>query len=167
MPVLNWISDYAQIDRPAEDMESTIADFTIMWAFFETCYPDRITFENIRNRIASLNIENSEELTGVHLFLHRRYFAEDSERSFNALAWRDGRSEQAAKNFTEQVLSSRQATAKETLEAALYVAYRVRNNLFHGVKQIPVLHESKDLFEYMITLLQFTCSALNLHLPTN
>lgn len=165
MPVLDWITEKSGLARPSEGTEVIVAEFTMMWAFFEACYPRDINFASIKRKIEPLEVQDHDVLRELHAFLAQRYTGEHPPRDFNALAWRPSREDQRAKDFTNQVLSTPAPTAKEILEAGLYIAYRVRNNLFHGMKAIPALHESTELFQQMINLLQHAYVKLDLFPP--
>jgi hypothetical protein len=57
------------------------------------------------------------------------------------------------KNEVFGYLSSANTTKEEKLKALLYIAFRLRNNLFHGEKQVEKLYEQNENFRQINLLL--------------
>ena len=58
-----------------------------------------------------------------------------------------------ARHLARGVLAGDLSDANNAVHALLLIAHRIRNNLFHGEKEVATLHSQADLFRAVNSLL--------------
>jgi hypothetical protein len=137
-----WItSNCAGGHELAPETLHVVSSFTLMWNLFENTACNTSanikTFEHIAASIAERGDDPAEIATALQ-FWKKRYYGESKFNSlFEGLAFRDC----DRREFVEAVLSGAVFDAKNQLLAVMIIVYRLRNNLFHGLKEISTLNE--------------------------
>lgn len=148
-----WLkSNRSYVDLDEQQLTS-IFYFPLIWNIFEKelcnknakigTHPD-----NISSDYAALI--DSEVLSGVFSHFKKRYI-------------RDGKATSLFKNFefktpstikgeTFDILNSSDCATLQ-LKALLYIAFRLRNNLYHGEKEVNKLYEQNENFKQINLLL--------------
>jgi hypothetical protein len=157
-----WINEYTNPTMPTTaEVLGPILQFSLMWNLFErdTC-----------KRYANLNsIKNSVHdsfvaglLHGAQFNEHLEYFRSRSTRNgldvetyISALLLTDGKAKRVVRGVLEGTLTD----PKNVVYALLLIAHRIRNNLFHGNKDVAILHSQVDLFKTVNSLLATYLSA--------
>ena len=119
-------------DLRPETVEAVFS-FTVMWNFFEgkLCRDERdirVAFRQIARTYAQ-RVSLSDEIE----FWSGRYLKDASfDPAFTDLSFRrdDGR------EHVEAVLRREKTDSESRLLAVMFIVYRLRNNLFHGLKEI-------------------------------
>jgi len=119
-------------DLRPETVEAVFS-FTVMWNFFEgkLCQGDRDIRDSFR-RVAqeyAQRVSLSDEIE----FWSGRYLKDSSlDPVFEDLSFRpnDGRA------HVEAVLRREKTDSESRILAVMFIVYRLRNNLFHGLKEI-------------------------------
>lgn len=133
---------------PVADQE-VLAGFLFLWSLFEAKTlgeqgnPDAIcaAAERWRDR-APLDAEG---MTRALRYFRDRYFAEGGPTAhFHDLRFRSG----GHRDLVEAVLAGARDDPVEQAAAVLLIVYRLRNNLFHGVKWQYGLAGQRDNFEH-------------------
>jgi hypothetical protein len=153
---LDWVNDYTQpAVRIDQEVFGPILQFSLMWNLFER--------DACGKQATPLNIERavrdafSAGLLSVEPFAeHLTYFRDRSQRNgmtidnyFAALNMSDA----SAKNIVRGMLAGSLTDPNNLILALLLVTHRVRNNLFHGEKEVALLHSQVELFRVINSLL--------------
>lgn len=134
--ILEWITNrapgFAQLD---ESDRNAIADFSMVWSFFEDAAFGRFcNVEKIRNFASQLEAQNDIGRCNINLYLpylKQRYFVNgELTNHFKHLHLERSRN---PKEVVE-ALCNENAPEKTKLIGCLVVIFRLRNNLFHGEK---------------------------------
>ena len=148
--MINWINQRFGIHLNVEDLES-IKDFALIWNVFERFV--------CNNNFAIITVQQrnaQKQLLIADFQAHYDYFKERYTESghtnirFNNLHFRHNDRE----NFVRQVLLANNNSVQEIVLAMTIIVYRFRNNLFHGVKDIQVIHEQRTNFEHANSFLK-------------
>lgn len=140
---------------PTADSLQPVLEFTLLWNLFERELHDRfVDARKIREVIEVHDNQGRLDSSAFepHLeFFRERYpdFSQDEilHRRLSPAAHRRSRTA----GFDEavnvrRVLNGELTDGANIIYALMYVAYRVRNNLFHGEKDVRTLHLQDDLF---------------------
>jgi len=146
--VLNWLNNYfpnaPEFNR--EDIKA-VTDFSLMWNLFEF----KLGESDMNIARLAVIAENITQLSAGNLFYQKyleyfqdRYINEESTTNnlFNGLAFRQN----DKRDFVADVLKGNNNNATNIIEAILIILYRLRNNLFHGEKQLHNIHNQYDNF---------------------
>jgi hypothetical protein len=118
-----------------------ISNFTLMWNLFEgvVCdnHADIRVFEKLSAKIAQRASLSSEIEDGVR-FWSARYLTDAGFNDlFQGLHFRP----RDCREHVEAVLRSEKNDPRSQLLAVMIIIYRLRNNLFHGLKTIDTLND--------------------------
>ncbi|EJN6713692.1 hypothetical protein RAL01_004397, partial [Vibrio vulnificus] len=155
MRVPEWINTSLSSDiNLNEQTLNLVADFTLIWSIFEAAEDDN---SGIINRIAKFSIDAAKDNFDVAIveapleFWTNRYVTQgEVNYSFSQLNFR----KDEEKDLVSSVLLGRETLLAAKIHAVLLIIYRLRNNLFHGIKDIALLNEQCDNFEVAIKYLQ-------------
>jgi hypothetical protein len=126
------------------ETQAAIADFTAMWSFFESSLcANRASIAAFERALENCNPDQASESALLTLdeclaFWRFRYRAPDGFNTrFAGLHFRPG----DPKGLVESVLQGRATDKRSELLALLVIVYRLRNNLFHGLKTLEMLND--------------------------
>jgi hypothetical protein len=141
----NWIAtNIRDGENISEESYQSIADFCVMWALFEGTELHGINvvvdeLKNVAYRIANKiqNIECALE------FWRQRYICEgQTNQKFEHL----NLTHQPHRDLVSRVLLGIEIEQETVTLALLLIIYRLRNNLFHGIKDITTIrHQASNL----------------------
>ena len=145
---LEWINNYYDINLDEENL-SPIYHFSLLWNMFESIACD--------NEASIQKIERTVEAAHHRMSLHQN----DYEKPLNYFRSRyvtDGQTNDIFDGFSfnrnhawkprvANALINHDAETLELITVLLVIAYRYRNNLFHGVKDIPNIEGQKANFK--------------------
>lgn len=97
------------------------------------------------------NIENINVTEIFEYFKNRYTNSTDNVNLFKALRWRD--KEKDKKDETHKILILENPTDKDKIKAVLYIIFRLRNNLFHGEKNILTIEQQRETFNLVNSFL--------------
>jgi hypothetical protein len=153
---LDWVNEYARPCIPVDaDTFEPILHFSLMWNLFEKdiCGKDA-NQTSIEKSVQSAFAAKRLSLTPFEE--HLRYFKTRAhqngmtiERYLDALKMTN----EKARRLTSGVLSGELTDPNNAIYALLLIAHRIRNNLFHGEKDVAMLHSQVDLFRTVNSLL--------------
>lgn len=118
-----------------------VSSFTLMWNLFESTVCDNeakvSTFDNIAEAIANGGQLPNEISEGLRFWKDRYWTGTGFNTVFDGLEFREKDREELVK----AVLSGVQTDPRSQLLATMIIVYRLRNNLFHGLKTIAMLND--------------------------
>lgn len=124
-----------------------VSNFTVMWNLFESGLCDAnasvTAFKRAigRNRSGSFSDASARTLQECLVFWRGRYRSTDGFlHAFEQLNFRRG----DHRDRVEAVLAGTVADPKEELLALMIITYRLRNNLFHGLKSLEMLNRQVE-----------------------
>jgi len=127
--------------------QEVVASFTIMWNFFESTLCNNRASVSAFDKALEYLVEDDvsqdtmQALDDCRAFWSSRYLSrERSNDQFNGLCFRGG----DRQDFVEDVLAGNLSRTKEKLLALMIIVYRLRNNLFHGLKSIDRLNDQAE-----------------------
>ena len=129
-----------------------VSNFTLIWNFFEDtlCHKNAnlSNFDDIAKAIALRDLPDGVKV-GVRFWADRYRTGQKFNFLFEGLNFRQG----DRRDLVEAVLSGAKSDAYSQLLAVMIIVYRLRNNLFHGTKTIPLLNQQ-------VSNLDMACKAL-------
>jgi hypothetical protein len=147
-----WLREYC---RGAHwNKFESIKNFLFFWSLFEKKVCDNNANVNrICNEIDILvkkKALNPKEFNRIYKYFKKRYTKEGKvNKLFSDLAFR----ESDKKGFVKAVLENESPLINDELKAVLIVVYRLRNNLFHGTKEVELLKSQIQNFKVTNELL--------------
>ena len=146
---IRWINSYFCTDLPFSRMKPVLY-FSLIWSMFEKdacdCNAHRGSIRSSvdrANQTGRLRRERYLEL--LRYFQERAVTTEQNVRSYLDTLFPD-HPEPKVRKAIRVVLQGEAHELKDTVYALLLIAYRIRNNLFHGNKAVPELPPQTDLF---------------------
>lgn len=148
-----WLQNnryYYQID---DTKLQSIFYFSLIWNLFEKelCAKDgniRVHPEQHSTQYAEKI--NQELLSQVFDYFQDRYALNGSKtQKYESFEFKS----EDIKNEVFENLTIDKPTVKQKLKAILLIAFRLRNNLFHGEKQVEMLYEQNENFAQVNLLL--------------
>lgn len=121
-----------------------VKNFALVWNIFEgrVCnYSFRIS--EIEQKLQNLAINIVDFLPYIAYFKDRYTHNNSMENCFDGLNFRNG----DRRSFVEGVLLGENILAKDYLLAITIIVYRLRNNLFHGLKEMHSINGQRDNFD--------------------
>jgi hypothetical protein len=155
----DWLSRHA---REAIDITDAtwyvVGGLTLLWNLFEQRHCDKkctvAKLKGLAEKIAPTALEG--ELSGAWDFWRTRYVENGATNNrFEGLHIQT----KAHRDVVEPVLCGN-ATPQAQLGAMLVIVYRLRNNLFHGEKELPTLNEQRENLDYACRVLAATMELL-------
>jgi len=153
---LRWVNEYTQTALPIDEATfGPILHFSLMWNLFErnACCKEA----NPSNIERSVQLAFADGKLSLTPFAeHLAYFQSRSQRDgmttdqyLNALKLTN----QKARKLVQSALAGHLRDVNNVVYALLLIAHRIRNNLFHGEKDVAYLHSQRDLFHTVNSLL--------------
>jgi hypothetical protein len=147
--IAKWIAQNEGFNDPDQDF-SYVSDFVLMWSYVEKKIVDECgnngdslgcwAFDRYTNELI---VTSNELVDESYRFYARRYSHGDGVRYFNGLFQR-GR-EQRFKTETFQTIRRHDVNEQSRVRALAFICSRIRNNLFHGAKDLPMIAEQEDV----------------------
>lgn len=154
---ISWINRHLGIgcDLDYEQMKPILC-FSLIWNLFETEACQRnATPKSIRESVNHANESNwlsTDKYKKFVSYFRERYYLADKMK-FDELFDRLLLTDKASQKVVEQALTANSDSLANTVYALLLIAHRVRNNLFHGNKDVSSLPQQADLFTTINALL--------------
>lgn len=124
---------------------SFIFNFAMIWNLFEDiCMSKKAQISKVNNLVASLISVNNLEVDAIFDYFKDRYKVADNIYNIESLSWRSN--ENTYRNFVIEKFRDTQCSHQNKIKAVLYIIFRLRNNLFHGEKDIAIINEQKQTF---------------------
>jgi len=151
-----WLENNRHYNELDESKLTSIFYFTLIWNLFEKkCCNRNATIgthpENISQSVSHLI---GEEINRTYDYFRNRYILDTSTRSlFNSFVFGQGDKAEGYKNFVHEKLNDPDSSQNEKLKTLLYIAFRLRNNLYHGEKDVAKLYAQNENFKMINSLL--------------
>ncbi len=161
MSAAEWITTHVRGGKDiAEETLSLVADFTLIWALFEGTEAhgeDVVVVDELQSIAERVSHEFSDQrLDEFVAFWSNRYIEDGStNHRFNRLNLTHG----PHRTLVEDVLLENENSCVNRIHAILLITYRLRNNLFHGAKDVRHLDGQKDNLRYASDLLKTVLEA--------
>ena len=124
---------------------SFIFNFAMIWNLFEDrCMGKKAQISKVNNLVESLISINNLEVDAIFDYFKDRYKVADNIYNTESLSWRSN--EKTYRNFVIEKFRDTQCSHQDKIKAVLYIIFRLRNNLFHGEKDIAIINEQKRTF---------------------
>ena len=163
-PVREWIlENFKESVRLEQKTIDVVADFVLIWNLFEgvecSTQAGIRQFEQFANGITGQIPETL--LNDLLSFWKFRYVADGNTNGrFEKLTFRRN----DRKELVADVLLERNDSTEDIILALLIIVYRLRNNLFHGLKTIDRLNDQRENLSHAIEVLQALIPESNLYL---
>ena len=151
-----WVNEYAEPAFPIEDkVFDQILKFSLIWNLFERHACNRkASWNSIReaaSKAFAAGLIRSEDFEPYADFFRNRANSHHDgiEGYIAALNTGSAKMDLQIRNLLH---GSHQSPAS-MLTSLMLIAFRVRNNLFHGNKEIAYLHNQADLFKFINSML--------------
>ncbi len=153
-----WLESNRYYPTIEEEKLKSIFYFSLVWNIFEKECCDKYAEIGFHPRCLSKLLYdkvNMVLLDTVFMYFKNRYVTNAKINSiFNDFQFgRENNDGQIYKDFTRKVLTNHNPSNQEKLQALLYIAFRLRNNLFHGSKKVEKLYEQNENFKQINSLL--------------
>lgn len=124
---------------------SFIFNFAMIWNLFEDrCMGNFARISEVNNFIESLISIDNLEVNAIFDYFKDRYKVVDNIYNIESLLWRSN--ENTYRDFVIEKFRNTQCSHQDKIQAVLYIIFRLRNNLFHGEKNIAIINEQKRTF---------------------
>lgn len=151
---VEWINDYlksANIVPSMEELQS-IFYFSFVWNLFEgkVCdeFCDCPKLEKVVDDLAAKNKLVLIDFQPHFEYFRSRYVQGNSTNSlFKKLCFRA--KEEWAEDIVDEVLRGIREDVSDVVKALAFIAYRFRNNWFHGIKRLEKIDNHTDSFKHL------------------
>ncbi len=124
---------------------SFIFNFAMIWNLFEDrCMDNFAKISKVDNLVEGLISINNLEVDTIFDYFKDRYKIFDNIYVTENLLWKEH--EYTYRNFVIEKFRDTQCSHQDKIKAVLYIIFRLRNNLFHGEKDIAIINEQKQTF---------------------
>jgi len=166
---VEWLNQFSPgIDKLDYDTLEPILSFTLIWNLFEMAACHRnASVVNIRRSVDRAYEEGKlsyDDFSEFVAYFKERYQRSDDEMHLSErliYRRRPRPNEEIHIQLLEDVLNGKATDMNNIVFSLLFVAYRVRNNLFHGEKDVFTLNTQTDLFKAVNALLGRYLQAVN------
>ncbi len=147
-----------------------VSDFLFMWGFLERKLTKRYEQHgkslSIRffNSVVDNDIEenSNDKIEKAFEFYKERYGKDNAEALRIRLRFRETGSEKDAPQLCINSFENKSPSPSEKFHCVAFIATRIRNNLFHGTKELQEINEIQDLLEMTTSGLQGIAIACDL-----
>jgi len=139
---LDWINHYLNSELKMEEINSILL-FTIYWNVLEhyKC-DDKFSIKRIMELVSEYKLKK-EDYNEYYIYFKEKYFFGYGIDSFvESLKFRNN----GDKDFLKITLASEDPTAEQVIGSLFLIIQRLRNNLFHGIKEARFLSEQERNF---------------------
>ena len=147
--VLKWIQKKYYYNEFNEQNIKEILYFTLIWNIFENECCDREAKISTHPKEIAQNINgvSEERINQIFDYFKNRYITNETiNKIFRNFSFDKNNTCNEYKKFVKEKLEAQEVTLKEQIQSLLYIAFRLRNNLYHGVKDVKKLYEQNENF---------------------
>lgn len=126
---------------------TAIGQFAVFWGMVEEQYFDKFCKEQKIERMKIVKASDGTVALAVRIktALISHYGAQNINSIYEYLRLRNTVS--VASKIVRQFIECEGSSDKDVVRAALFICYRIRNNMFHGEKVFWRLNEQKELID--------------------
>jgi len=146
---LKWIKKRYYYDNINEKRLKNIFYFTLIWNIFENecCNRDAKISTHPKEIAQNINGVSEQKINKIFDYFKNRYITNGTiNEIFKSFSFDKNNTCNTYKKFVKEKLKAQEVTLKEQIQALLYIAFRLRNNLYHGVKDVKKLYEQNENF---------------------
>ncbi len=145
-----FIESYLKYPILEYDKIDSILYFSLIWNIFEKKYFNKnAKISQVKKFIENIDSIDAGIPNDVFNYYKARYiFNSEETYLFKSFEFKSSK----YKKITLQLLIEADSE-KEKLEALMYIAFRLRNNLFHGEKEVDKLYDQNENFKQMNSFL--------------
>lgn len=142
-----WLTDNIEQARGVSEAAwKTVADFALLWSLFEAelcaAHASPYTLVSIADSLDDRALE--EGVNAAFDYWRARYIeGASTNQRFNELFVETG-----GRTVAESILLADAPDERSKLKCALLIVYRLRNNLFHGTKEIRTFNDQKENLDH-------------------
>jgi len=147
---MDWLTKFTP-NKEALDSKTLepILSFTLIWNLFEKVVCNQnCSMSSIETNVTTANEQKlleAEDFLCILKFFQVWYMDDGDIDQLSGYLLSDHRHNNKI-ILLQKVLQGKTTTIKEVVSSLLFIAYRMRNNLFHGEKNIFTLDTQLDLF---------------------
>jgi hypothetical protein len=147
-----WLEKNKYYSKLAESKLTSIFYFPLIWNLFEkTCCAGNAQINIHAPELANDYADKIKEMSPIWAHFQTRYVQDEKTTSvFDLFEFKPGDKKDTVKTI---LLADSKSSNKEKMEALLRIAFRLRNNLFHGEKDVSKLYEQNENFKQINILL--------------
>jgi hypothetical protein len=138
-----WLEKNIFYDSLNENKLKHIFYFPILWNIFEKeIFNTKASIFKVESKSQTISILDENSLNKIYNYFKNRYI--QSADKFKGLNFREDE-----KKFQEKIkecFNKDNISLQEKIEVLLYIAFRIRNNIYHGIKQVHKLYEQNENF---------------------
>ena len=143
MNTTEWINNRYGTNFNEEDLAS-VKDFSLLWNVFEKeICGNNFSIPTLQQDLANRNLNLDLFQEQIDYFKNRYVSNGGFTPRFGHLNFRPNDRQQ----LVEEVLLGVNNNPNDIILAAAIIVYRFRNNLFHGIKNIPNIDQQRENFE--------------------
>lgn len=125
---------------------SFIFNFAMIWNLFEyRCMGKKAQISKVDDFVNTLPSDLNLNVNIIFDYFKDRYTNQtNGDFRFGNLLWRGN--ENTYRNVVIEKFRDTHCSHQDKIKAVLYIIFRLRNNLFHGEKDIAIINEQKQTF---------------------
>ncbi|NCB82579.1 MAG: hypothetical protein EOM38_09305 [Bacilli bacterium] len=153
MNELAWLKRNRHYPEKIDEVKlKNIFYFTLVWNVFEKecCGNDARIKQHPRSLAESRQSRMEQTIVdSVFIYFKDRYFPNGvMDEKFQTFKFgRNENDRSQYKEFVQNKLCDSNPSSKDKIQSLLYIAFRLRNNLYHGIKDISILYDQNDNFK--------------------
>jgi hypothetical protein len=138
-----WINNRFGTNFSENDL-SSVKDFSLLWNVFENIVCDNnCSVNRLSERLNPIVFDLAEFENNLNYFKNRYISDGETNERFNHLNFRNS----DRRELVADVLLGNNNDNSENILALAIIVYRLRNNLFHGLKQMEFIDQQKENFD--------------------
>jgi hypothetical protein len=138
-----WINNRFGTNFSENDL-SSVKDFSLLWNVFENIVCDNnCSVNRLSERLNPIVFDLAEFENNLNYFKNRYISDGETNERFNHLNFRKS----DRRELVADVLLGNNNDNSENILALAIIVYRLRNNLFHGLKQMEFIDQQKENFD--------------------
>ena len=156
-----WLEAHQYYPDLDESKLTSIFYFTLIWNLFEkNCCDENAQINEHAPGLAVSHSESISELPSIWRHFQTRYVHDgETTSTFDSFEFKSGDKKDVVKRI---LLEGESSSNQEKMEALLRIAFRLRNNLYHGEKEVSKLYDQNENFKQITRLLMALIDAKGL-----
>lgn len=156
METIDWISRNIRGGNEVEKSTLlSVSNFTLMWALFEGTEAhgeSLIVFDELKHiaKRVTDSFPQSDLDTAIDYWSTRYISSNNTNEKFRKLRVKG----QENINLVKNTLLGHEVSKTNQIHAILIIIYRLRNNMFHGMKDLKELEKQQNNFDHASTFLK-------------
>lgn len=159
MNELEWLRSNRYYEEDIDEAKlKNIFYFTLIWNIFEKTCCGHFAEIGKHPKDIAISLEskiNDQIINDIYEYFKNRYILDGSMTDVfhNFKFGKNPDDGKVYKKFVEKTLMHDNSSIKEKTQCLLYIAFRLRNNLYHGIKEVSKLYAQNESFKQINCLL--------------